>query len=704
MQKKLTIAEMQAIAQERGGKCLSEIYVNADTHLVWQCAKGHQWKTASRKIKEGSWCPQCARDKQRLTIEEMQKIAEKHNGKCVSENYVNNQTPLLWQCEKRHQWKARPADIKQGQWCPHCANRVPLTLKEMQKIAEERGGKCLSERYINNSTKLLWQCAEEHQWKAVPSSIKQQKSWCPICAGNIPSSIEQMQHIAKERGGKCLTEIYLNSNTLILWECSEGHQWRNTPNHIKQGQWCPYCAINAPLTLEQMQKIAEEHGGKCLSKNYINSHTYMLWECNKEHQWEAPATSIKNQGSWCPYCAGKMQTIVDMQKIAHEKGGICLSETYLGANIHLLWQCAEGHQWKTMPSVIRNNGSWCPYCAGKAKLTLEEMQELAHKKGGKCLSDTYVNKDTHLLWQCTKGHQWKATPHKIKQGKWCPYCAGNAKLTIEEMQKIAQERNGKCLSKIYSGANVHLLWQCAVGHQWKAAPSDIKNLERWCPHCAGNARLTIEEMQRIAQEHGGECLSKTYINSKTPLLWQCAKGHQWETVPNIIRIGSWCPYCASGKYEQICRTYFESLFNNKFPRKKPLWLVNKESYRLELDGFSEKLGIAFEHQGIQHYKLTEHFQKSEFEFQKLQEHDEIKRQTCEKYGVLLIEIPQLFLITNPKDLPILVKQALEDANYPIPNKFNQVIVRKDGLVIDESDNENKHNEEKEELIYQLEIW
>jgi len=44
-----------------------------------------------------------------------------------------------------------------------------LTIKEMQEIAESRGGKCLSKEYVNNYTKLKWQCDEGHTWKATPN-------------------------------------------------------------------------------------------------------------------------------------------------------------------------------------------------------------------------------------------------------------------------------------------------------------------------------------------------------------------------------------------------------------------------------------------------------------------------------------------------------------------------------------------------------
>jgi hypothetical protein len=98
------------------------------------------------------------------------------------------------------------------------------------------------------------------------------------------------------------------------------------------------------------------------------------------------------------------------------------------------------------------------------------------------LSDTYIDNKTKLLWECAEGHKWEAAPSKIKYGKWCPYCAGNVKLTIEEMQKIAKERGGNCLSDTYINNQTKLLWECAEGHQWEARPNDIKR-GKWCPEC-----------------------------------------------------------------------------------------------------------------------------------------------------------------------------------------------------------------------------
>ncbi len=120
-----------------------------------------------------------------------------------------------------------------------------LNIKEMQIIAKERGGKCLSKTYVNSQTPLRWECGKGHKWKAMPSSVKR-GSWCRKCYYTLRGislrlNIEEMQEIAKQRDGKCLSDTYVNAHRKLLWECEEGHQWEASPNIIKINSWCPYC-------------------------------------------------------------------------------------------------------------------------------------------------------------------------------------------------------------------------------------------------------------------------------------------------------------------------------------------------------------------------------------------------------------------------------------------------------------------------------
>ncbi len=116
-------------------------------------------------------------------------------------------------------------------------------LKQLSDIASSHHGKCLSTVYKNCKEKLLWQCSCGHQWLATPFSIKIRKSWCPVCAGNQPFGIDAMYKLAQEHKGKCLSKKYMNCKTKMMWKCKNGHQFQATPDNIKQGRWCSHCLI-----------------------------------------------------------------------------------------------------------------------------------------------------------------------------------------------------------------------------------------------------------------------------------------------------------------------------------------------------------------------------------------------------------------------------------------------------------------------------
>ena len=56
-----------------------------------------------------------------------------------------------------------------------------LSISDMKKAAEFRGGECLSEQFIGMSEKLEWKCAFGHTFKASPTLILKAGHWCPDC-------------------------------------------------------------------------------------------------------------------------------------------------------------------------------------------------------------------------------------------------------------------------------------------------------------------------------------------------------------------------------------------------------------------------------------------------------------------------------------------------------------------------------------------
>ncbi|MFP3414320.1 hypothetical protein SB773_22460 [Bacillus sp. SIMBA_074] len=276
---KKTIGDMHLLAESKGFRCLSTVYINMSTSLKWQCVKGHIWEAKANGINNGYGCPECS-SRKKLTIDDMNTLAESRGGKCLSTEYKTNKTPLTWMCSEGHTWEARPDNVKnQEHWCPKCrigkkGNNIKLTIEEMQSIAEERGGKCLSSTYFNMSTKLEWKCQKGHIWKAAPGHIKNSKSWCPKCALETAGdarrfSIGKLQELAESKGGKCLSETYKNSRTEMKWQCEHGHIWKAKADSILYGHWCHICSGRHRHDIEFVREYAKSKGGGCVYLRFM---------------------------------------------------------------------------------------------------------------------------------------------------------------------------------------------------------------------------------------------------------------------------------------------------------------------------------------------------------------------------------------------------------------------------------------------------
>ena len=77
------------------------------------------------------------------------------------------------------------------------------------------------------------------------------------------------------------------------------------------------------------------------------------------------------------------------------------------------------------------------------------MRRIARDRGGSCLSTEYINAMSKLKWICSKGHEWESSPAYVKQGTWCPDCGKTKKQTLEDMQDLSHERGGECISVEY---------------------------------------------------------------------------------------------------------------------------------------------------------------------------------------------------------------------------------------------------------------
>ncbi|MEA1959127.1 MAG: NAD(P)-binding oxidoreductase [Chloroflexota bacterium] len=54
-------------------------------------------------------------------------------------------------------------------------------------------------------------------------------------------TLEEMQALAKSRGGECLSKEYIDIKSKLKWKCASGHEWEATPRLHLTGHWCADC-------------------------------------------------------------------------------------------------------------------------------------------------------------------------------------------------------------------------------------------------------------------------------------------------------------------------------------------------------------------------------------------------------------------------------------------------------------------------------
>jgi len=108
-------------------------------------------------------------------------LAKNNNGECLSKNYISFHEPLIWKCDKNHIWSIPGYSIEYGTWCASCAGLKKLSIEDAHFVASQKGGLCLSTIYISANKKLEWKCNKGHIWSTTIASVRNLGTWCPVC-------------------------------------------------------------------------------------------------------------------------------------------------------------------------------------------------------------------------------------------------------------------------------------------------------------------------------------------------------------------------------------------------------------------------------------------------------------------------------------------------------------------------------------------
>jgi hypothetical protein len=302
-------------ANNAGFQCLSIAWKGWHDSYEFRCDNGHSLtRTASAMVAKGAVCEECRVQKR---LESLQQAAEKNGGKCLESAYLGN-VAHRFVCAHGHQWNCKPYPIIEGRsWCGRCADAECSKrmmkkdgLARLRRAAAKHNGECLSDTYTGGNSYYRFRCSKGHEWDGQGCEIIRDV-WCRDCAiagfGTarlLADGLEFLHKHAKSNGGVCLSDSYTGVRALYRFRCKQGHEWENTGQLIREGAWCTKCAKESrqKRKLETLKRIAEERGGICLSTSYLNSRTKLHWQCHLGHRWHAVQANIR-KGHWCPHCA-----------------------------------------------------------------------------------------------------------------------------------------------------------------------------------------------------------------------------------------------------------------------------------------------------------------------------------------------------------------------------------------------------------------
>lgn len=232
---------------------------------------------------------------------------------------------------------------------------------------------------------------------------------------------------------------------------------------------------------------------------------------------------------------------------------------------------------------------------------------------------------------CNNNHLNKKMGNTI-DGGWCRQCQKN---TIDDAHQLAEKIGWKFLSKTFIKAVSKYLWQCNNGHIFEAKYSNVYS-GKGCKQCL---MRSLVDLKNKAKERGGECLSTEYTGIMSKYLFKCKNNHSWEARGSSIMNGIWCAECNITYNELTCKKIIEFIYKQPFVKKRPNWLLTDEGNRVELDVYNEKLKVAIEYNGKQHYENVPYFSKSPDDLENRKKIDLLKIKLCTENGVHLIVVP-----------------------------------------------------------------
>lgn len=221
------------------------------------------------------------------------------------------------------------------------------------------------------------------------------------------------------------------------------------------------------------------------------------------------------------------------------------------------------------------------------------MEKLLNKEG--YIFKGRIEGTSKYKYVCPNGHEGSMRKDHWNRGVRCAKCAGNSKLTLEEVKLSIEKEGYKLLTSVYKNSKQLLTTICPEGHEFKISRNNWSQGYR-CSVCSGRRKKSVDEIRDIVSKEGYQLISDEYVNNKSKIKLICPNGHEYEvSYDNWNNKNSRCPKCSDwgiSKQEKELYSFIKSI--------RPDAVISDRSliYPYELDIVIPSKKIAIEYCGL----------------------------------------------------------------------------------------------------------
>jgi very-short-patch-repair endonuclease len=356
---------------------------------------------------------------------------------------------------------------------------------------------------------------------------------------------------------------------------------------------------NIKPSYEFVKNYFKQNNCTLVSDKYVNAKLKLQYICNKCNNLCKISFSHFKQGRRCGFCRGKILTFEYIKKCFLDKKCELLDTKFNNRKTKLKYKCIGC---KKISSSTLNSIKYKRCLCFVKKEKFRFLCEYFKQQDCELLENEYINNRITMKYKCHCNNISKISYNHFMNGHRCKKCSNKKfRLDFEFIKECFSKENYILLSKTYINSESPLEYMCDKGHLITNGYNSFKQGKR-CLKCVNiNQTFDIKFVRKYFKENNCELISKVYQNCYSLLEFKCSCGILSTITFKRFKKGTRCHLCilSKNKTEKILYDWLTKNYSNIVHQAIFNWCKKKK--KLPYDFLLNFKKIIIELDGNQHF-------------------------------------------------------------------------------------------------------